>query len=248
MAAQKKKPRSRLAKKKPVQVQESVALAAPVQIAPVLPQPTSEPQQQADVQAATPAQDAVSPESQPQTEKPFSEVSDITDPIMPEEDGESPMKKIFLWLSVLLLLLVIIGGISYVSYGMGVKKGEENAKQAQSAQPTVEPTVKPLNEEVAVDKGAYEINVLNGSGISGEAAKVQNILEEEGFAVLSIGNAKGDDIDETIIEAKQSVDKNFIKVLKEFLMGTYAVGDVSELDDDADEDVIVTVGKQKAEE
>lgn len=46
-----------------------------------------------------------------------------------------------------------------------------------------------MPEPVAVDKTKIKIKVLNGSGITGSAARMKNFLEERDFHIYTTGNA-----------------------------------------------------------
>jgi hypothetical protein len=61
-----------------------------------------------------------------------------------------------------------------------------------AASPSPSPATSPSAEPspVAVDKAAITLRVLNGTTISGEAAKVESELKAAGFTVRTIGNAK----------------------------------------------------------
>lgn len=96
----------------------------------------------------------------------------------------------------------------------------------------------------AVDLTKYEIEIQNGSGISGEASRQQENLESEGFTVSSIGNADNSDYTETIIQAKETVEAAFLDKLKSVLEESFVVGETEELPQDADSDVIVILGSE----
>lgn len=163
-----------------------------------------------------------------------------------EEEG-STMKKFLLWLIMFVLLFVIMAGVAYFAYQMGVKKGEEKVKQ-ENADKTPAISIAPTEAPKEMDKSAYSITVLNGSGISGEAAKAQSLLEDDAFEVLDIGNANESNIEKTIIAAKNDVDKDYLKALKETLSKSYELGEDETLEDDEDDDVVVTIGKAKVEQ
>ncbi|HZJ18584.1 MAG TPA: LytR C-terminal domain-containing protein [Patescibacteria group bacterium] len=91
----------------------------------------------------------------------------------------------------------------------------------------------------------YKIEVLNGSGISGEASKVKGLLEEERFTVSSIGNADGLNYQQTVIQAKKTVPKEFLDKLKGFLDKLYVLDDTKELPDTEKFDFVVTIGSKK---
>lgn len=155
-----------------------------------------------------------------------------------------PQKKNFMWpiLFVFIIALLALGGAYY--YKQGGSKAEEAANIVPISQsPTEIPT--PTVEEV--DLSEYEIEILNGSGVEGEAGRQQTNLEDEGFTVSSIGNAEESDYTKTLIQAKEEVDKEFLDKLKEVLEKSFVVDETEILEEEAESDVIVIIGSETSE-
>ncbi|MBI2613265.1 MAG: LytR C-terminal domain-containing protein [Candidatus Levybacteria bacterium] len=152
--------------------------------------------------------------------------------------GSSPPQKNFMWpiLFVFAVALLMLGGIFLYKNNIKVEK-----INVVTLTPT--PTVMPEPTK-AVDLTKYEIEIQNGSGISGEASRQQENLESEGFTVSSIGNADNSDYTETIIQAKETVEAAFLDKLKSVLEESFVVGETEELPQDADSDVIVILGSE----
>lgn len=114
--------------------------------------------------------------------------------------------------------------------------------------PTLEPTEEPTPTEAPVDLEAYTIKVLNGSGITGEAAKTKTALIDAGFKVGTTGNADNSDYTQTVISVKKSVPEGYVKQLKEQLEKSYSVEPSVETLSDNPEgiDVVVTIGSMGA--
>lgn len=104
---------------------------------------------------------------------------------------------------------------------------------------TVEPTK--LTE---VDLIAYNIGLLNGSGITGAAAKLKTALTKDGFKVISAGNADKSDYTDTIVSAKKKVNLAYLEKLKEYLKKTYILAhdSITPVPEDSEADVIITIG------
>jgi chemotaxis protein histidine kinase CheA len=115
----------------------------------------------------------------------------------------------------------------------------------QVSEPTKTPP-SPTPTEVPVDLSKYTIRVLNGTGRSGEAATVRDDLNTAGFNVVSIGNAAGDDIEQTQITAIEKVEVEFLDRLKKTLGETYVVGETARVATAAAE-IVVTIGSETAE-
>ncbi len=153
-----------------------------------------------------------------------------------------------LWIIIpgLLILAALVGGIFV--YEQGVSR--ERAKLAQTTpEPTSEaissPT--PTPEAQKIDLSKYTIAIQNGSGIPGEATRAQNLLTKAGFKVVSIGNAGTYDYTKTIIEAKSAVPESYLSQLSNTLGKSYTLGDNQTLSDKEKTDVIIIVGKTKAQ-
>ena len=158
-----------------------------------------------------------------------------------EEKGSR--KKLWIILVVILLGLGILGG-AFIFFQSGftfeLSFGKSDSK------PTPQPTAPPKPTKEKIDLKAYKIKILNGSGIAGEAALVQGDLKEEGFDVVSVGNADKSDYEETVISAKKEINDEFLSELKDSLKKRGPVGGIKILEDTEDTDVVVIIG-QKAD-
>lgn len=188
--------------------------------------------------------------SQPQLEKKLPPLNTkVTKPPVPPDLATPPIppnrKFNLLWIivPVLLILAALVGGIFV--YEQGVSR--EKAKLAQA---TAEPTPEAISTPTptpTIDLSKFTIAIQNGSGIPGEATKVQNILTKAGFKVVSIGNAGSYDYTKTIIEAKSAIDESYLSQLSAALSKNYTLGDNKAISDKEKTDVIVIVGKTKAQ-
>ncbi|MBI4096474.1 MAG: LytR C-terminal domain-containing protein [Candidatus Levybacteria bacterium] len=150
---------------------------------------------------------------------------------------DSPQEKSYMWpiLFIFIIVLVLLTGIFI--YRQGIFKKETVNVVSITPTPTVEPSPTPV-----IDLAQYEIEMLNGGGISGEAGRQKISLEEEGFTVSAIGNADNSDYTETIIKAKKTVAKAFTDRLKDVLGNTFTVGAVEILPEDASTPIVVIIG------
>lgn len=108
---------------------------------------------------------------------------------------------------------------------------------------TVEPT-----KVVEVNLAEYNIEVLNGSEIAGEASKLKTELITGGFKVVSIGNAEKSDYRDTIISVKKKVSAAFLEKLKDNLKKTYTLAPDAKtsLPETSEADVVITIGSGRA--
>lgn len=164
----------------------------------------------------------------------------------------SPSSFSFFWVIVpgIVLLGLLMGGI--IAYFSGLQKlnpAESNQKVSIS-EVFPSPTLNPLpsaSPKAQIDLTQYKIKILNGSGIKGEAGKAKDLLEQAGFVVEAVGNAKTYDYQKTIIQAKAAVEESFLTKLSESLAKTYEMGKNETLKDSEDSAVIVIIGSSKVE-
>jgi hypothetical protein len=174
-----------------------------------------------------------------------------------EEDKEPVIENFenegsrFSWTKVLLFTLIAaITGIIIVGVYLFFIEGynftltkEEAAEKTIDVEEELSPTPTPNS----VDKSAFNILVLNGSGIAGEAANVQTLLTDEDFSVSDIGNAETADFTTTQILYKEDINKEFLDELEKVLE-TRGPTVLEEAPTDQEEDVVVIVGSELAEE
>ena len=184
-------------------------------------------------------------------EIPSEKKEDITKPVIPETPKEQPVLTApsstnYLWIIIpgMILLGLLIGGI--IAYYTGIQKLSSN-NNSSLIKSTPPPETTPSPTPIATPNlSNYKIKILNGSGIKGEAGKVEELLEKADFTVESTGNAKTYDYTQTIIQAKSSVEEGFLTKLKSSLSKTYEVGKNETLKDSETSPVIILVGSLKA--
>lgn len=159
---------------------------------------------------------------------------------MAEEESifdEAP-KKNYMWpilMVFIFVILLLVGVFLYRSGGISLNNKIDVATSTPAPTATPEPAK-------TVDLTKYEIEIQNGSGVSGEAGRQQAALETEGFKISSIGNADNSDYTDTIIKAKADVEKAFLTKLKDVLEKSFAAVTEEVLDDDSSVPVIIILG------
>ncbi len=98
--------------------------------------------------------------------------------------GKKSMKKFIIWLTILSVLALVAGFFATMAFKENVK--EEAKKVEASSTPVPTPTPEPKPE---LDRAQWSLEVLNGSGISGQAKKVADAIKELGYVVTKSGNA-----------------------------------------------------------
>lgn len=129
-------------------------------------------------------------------------------PYIPDEQGWD-FKKIGLFVG---LFLVIAAG-AYFGVTWYLQKPQEApldiAQNVAITSPTAVPTATPTPAEI----DSFKIVILNGSGVPGQAGKLQAKLEDLGLTVSSTANADRYDYEKTIVYAPETVPPAFFEKL-----------------------------------
>ena len=157
---------------------------------------------------------------------------------------EPKKKKLWIIIAVVVLVLILAGGALWYFRENVLKQVFAPDKLTPTPTQAV-PTPATDSAQIELDLSEYSIKVLNGSGIAGEAARVQGILEDEEFSVEEIGNADTADYEGTVIQAKEDVSEEFLDKLKELLEEEFILDASEELEESEDVDVGIIVGSDK---
>lgn len=135
----------------------------------------------------------------------------------------------------------LIGGVFY--YKLRVEK-----VQVATVSPTPEVLVNkeevketPKPEEIKISD--LKVLILNGSGIKGEAGKVEALLKEAGFEKTETGNADSYDYKDTTIFVKPTISDSIYEKISNSLAG-YSLKK-AELEPSSGYDIKIIVGKNK---
>jgi hypothetical protein len=173
-------------------------------------------------------------------------------------DGAEKKKNPFLYFLIIAFVAFLTGigfmaGIYYAMpnknfFAMFTLPSMPNIPGIQQPSPTplpvAKPTPSPVEKEVKLSD--YTVKVLNGSGISGQAAKVKASLTAEGFTVTSTGNADSSDVLKTQISYKKTVTTSALTKIKDVLKKTYVLDKETETTVAKDADITIIIGKDTA--
>lgn len=143
-----------------------------------------------------------------------------------------------------MLLVAFVLGLLVGAVMMYIIKAQRLAlspqKEVAVVTQTPEPTATPVSE---VKRSDLKVQVLNGSGVAGAAAKAKTFLEGLGYKGVAAGNADGD-FAKTEIEIKK--DKSSASgMIKKDLESDYTLSDtIGTLDASSDYDVVITIGAE----
>ncbi len=91
-----------------------------------------------------------------------------------------------------------------------------------------------------------KVQILNGSGVVGEAAYVEGLLTPIGLTLITLGNADRYDYENTQLQRKETVTPDALRVVKSALEKEYLVSVSSDLlTKDSEYDLLIVVGKKK---
>lgn len=129
-------------------------------------------------------------------------------------------------------ILVLVGVLGYVIYKSASSKSSEDTDFTQptpyenTAAPTEVPVASPSDTpssspSASVDKTKIKIQVQNGTGITGEAAYLQDILKGIGYSNITVGNSATQDAEDTQVSFGSSVPASVVTEITGKLSSTY---------------------------
>ena len=137
----------------------------------------------------------------------------------------------------------LVGGIFYYQNNVD-NVTEEVTEPGPTFSPPTETTSPTPNGEGVLDDAdltEYTVQVLNGSGIPGEAGKVEALLVKAGFVDIETGNAKSYDYTETEVSVKEDVPSSIVDGVLDAL-DSYTTSEGQTLDDGNEFDIVVIIG------
>ena len=112
-----------------------------------------------------------------------------------------------------------------------------------TATPTNKPTTNPVDSASGLDRSALIVEVQNGSGVTGAAAKASDTLKSLGYKIGTVGNADNTDYTDVTIQVK-STKSSYLALLKKDLGFSYTIGTASaDLSSSSTADALVIIGK-----
>jgi hypothetical protein len=128
-------------------------------------------------------------------------------------------------------ILILVGVLGYVIYKSASGNGAETTLSeptpyinmaAEEPTSSPEPTASASSAPVqAADKTKIKIQVQNGTGITGEAAFLENILKGLGYTSVAVGNSATQDETETQVSFASTVPTSVVNEITTKLNATY---------------------------
>ena len=144
---------------------------------------------------------------------------------------------IFVPLVIVVVLVVLAGGAFFFIRG-------GNDELAPSPTPLFSPTQEPVPTPAPINREEIKIKVLNGTGVTGEAALLRDKLKAVGYTDVDAGNAAKEDYQATEITIGSSVTDDIKNELIALLEDTYtSVKQTSRSPSGADVEIITGLRK-----
>lgn len=171
---------------------------------------------------------------------PQQEPSQLPSPAPEVESVNPPSTKPKLGKTTLIILAVIL--VALLAFGVvaAVRKGS-TPEPSPTPSPLATPAPSPSPTPEPVVMSDLQVNVLNGSGVPGEAGKVAKLLEELDIVEPDTGNAENYDYTTTYVSLKPNLPTSVYDSIKSVL-ADYTVMQGDPLEEDHDYDVVVIVG------
>lgn len=157
-----------------------------------------------------------------------------------KKPGVSMLTKILL--IVLALALLVMGVVMYLNSQTPKEVPVLTPAVVVEVSPSVTPTETPVVEE-EVDLSGYVVQVLNGSGITGEAGRIRDLLLANGFVTVDVGNAP--DRTDTLVQRKADFEDAALTSATDNIKD-YKAGDIGLLTSDNKYDLVIVLGSDRS--
>lgn len=104
----------------------------------------------------------------------------------------------------------------------------KNFTKNKTIQPVAIPSISPSPTPLPIDKSTIKIQILNGSGISGQARVTSNALTPLGYSDITTGNADESTASATIIIYKKTVPKTIVDEISDALKKIFSTVNTEE--------------------
>lgn len=165
-------------------------------------------------------------QNQPQSnfqEQPLSQESRVSFPSVDNGKGKNGAKTL-----LIVGILILIGVLGYVIY-RSASEGSSTIIVASPTpyqdivtQPTPEGTpIATSTPSATIEKDSIKIQIQNGTGVSGDAAYLQEILDKLGYTEISTGNSADQTASDTEVSFSSSVPASVVTEITNKLNSLY---------------------------
>src|SRR5260221_53902 len=162
-----------------------------------------------------------------------------------QSSGKKSNKLIFI---IIIIFLLFIGGITFLVFKSSRTTGEEPVPtESGLPEPTSSPASSPTPTPVAINKSDVKIQVLNGTGVAGEAGVLQSALTALGYKKIDVGNASDTSATNTSVIFSSTLPSDIVSEITTKLKAMYVTVDASSSSTGSTYDVKVTTGPRKGQ-
>lgn len=165
-----------------------------------------------------------------------------------KEKKPTQVKQVFM---LLISLLCLAGAVFWAASSMGFLAPQKSLEKksttviSPSPKTTTAPTASKAAETTSSPKGNIKIQILNGSGVVGQASKIKDELTSLGFTNIQTGNAEGPIANTTIVVFSKEVSKADQNAIVIELKKTFNNIDTQQIPSSNAYDVSITTGEVK---
>lgn len=167
-------------------------------------------------------------------------------PVMPQIRNSNGTNPLVIIIPGLFLLGALLGGIYFYQKEISGNAQPTSTPITSYDNEITAPATTPTPSTATLDLTKYPVNVMNGSGIVGQAGVVKTLLVTAGFTVSKTGNASSYDFTKTVIKAKTDVPAAFITQLSTALSKSYVLDTNQTLATSSADEVQIIIGSTKA--
>jgi hypothetical protein len=145
------------------------------------------------------------------------------------------------------LLLIFLGIVLLIGLaGVGIWFGLQpnNRTLPAKALPTPSPVVITSPTPAASPSAQLQVQILNGSGVTGVASVTQEFLEEKGYTIVDTGNADNYDYEQTEVLGKEDYEAEVAQLVGDLAEDYAATASAELVDEDEEFELVVIVGKR----
>lgn len=169
------------------------------------------------------------------------QVQEVFTPIpLKSQKSKGPVRAI---VGILVLIIFVIAGF-FIFKGTGAPKESPSPSPVIRGVTGEDETQTPTPTPEAVDKTKVTIEIQNGTGITGEAGYIRDILKGMGYSQFEVGNASLQDNVTTSVTFAKDISKTVQDEITEKLKETYKEVDVK-TSSTSKVDVLIVTGLRK---
>lgn len=173
-----------------------------------------------------------------------SEVSDsssgVSFPSIGQPKRSSPAKTL-----LILGIILLVGVLGYIIFkNFSTTDENQNLVPVATQEPILTPEATATPSPKPVDKSKVKIEVQNGTGITGEAAYLQEELKKIGYTTITVGNASNQNQTKTTVTYARSLTSSLSEEITTKLKELYKEVDVK-TSSTATTDVTIVTGLKK---